>query len=696
MNKVLAYIFTLICFFIGLTTINAQEQYLIDSLKKHNLNESNLEIVVNNNNEISYSFGSIDLDSSLFYSNKAMTLAKKINYKYGLAISFSYTARALLEKTMFKNAIENFNKSLKLFIEIKDSANILDCYRGLTYVYSYGSDQIKSLDYNLKALKIAEQLQDSNSLSTIYNNIGANYTRLGNYESAILYYDKTINIDEQSQDFKNLALSYSNLGILKLENNKLREAASDYNKILKFLPKINNDYVKSYLFLSVSSYYTELSKYDSAKYYIDHANNILTKNLYHHIQLRSYRKEAELYFKQKKYSESILYFDKCLKLSKSIGVSEDFPKIYKMKAEAYSHLNMYQKAYKFSQLANRAVDSLKNKKITGFLAEFEKEQQIKEETEKRLLEQALKDQKVENARIKMKFRFAVAIAIISLMFLTILVVIYFFLRIRQNNKKLKSQHKLINSQKLMLEDNIQKLTLSEKNLKKLNATKDKFFSIIAHDLRSPFNAILGFNEELMSNYDDYDDIQRKHMINLVGTTSQSTFNLLENLLTWARSQSGFIKINKKAYPLKEIVNEGISAYLPAATIKNIIVNNNICEDLRILTDQDSIKIVISNLFNNAVKFSKQNGEINLDCKLNNNMVEICIRDEGIGMSDQIIKELFDIEKNVQRNGTSNEKGTGLGLILCQEFIQKNNGKIWVISQVGKGSEFYFSVPLFED
>ncbi|MDA3853886.1 MAG: tetratricopeptide repeat protein, partial [Bacteroidales bacterium] len=366
-KQVFKYLFTLLLFSIGITTISAEDQDVIDSLKKHNLSESNLKTIVDNDNEISFSFGAIDIDSSLFYSHKAMILAREINYTYGLALSHSYTARAMIEKDRFKNAIEEFNTSIDLFTELEDSANILDCYSGLTYVYSYGSAQMKSLNYSFKALNIAQELQDSLIISTISNNIGTIYTKLGNYDAAIIYYSQSMTIDEQLQRFGYLAISHSNVGILKLENHKIKEAATNYNKVLSLLPKINNPYTNSSLFLSLSSYYTELNNFDSAQYYIDLANTILTLHPYKHLQTKSLRKEAEMLFKQKKYLESISVFDKCLELSTSIGTSAYFPKVYKMKGEAYSHLNMYKKAYQFAQLAMSANDSLQNKKAATFL-----------------------------------------------------------------------------------------------------------------------------------------------------------------------------------------------------------------------------------------------------------------------------------------------------------------------------------------
>ena len=167
------------------------EQFQIDSLQKQNRIESDQEQLVDNYNQIAYLFGGISIDSSLHYSQKGMLLAQEINYDHGLAVSHLYTARALIQDGKLKPAMENFNKALSQFIQERDSVNLLDCYSGMSYLASYESNQLKSLNYNLKALKIAEKLKDTTSLSIRYNNIGAIYKRLDNYELALNYFQKS-------------------------------------------------------------------------------------------------------------------------------------------------------------------------------------------------------------------------------------------------------------------------------------------------------------------------------------------------------------------------------------------------------------------------------------------------------------------------------------------------------------------------
>ena len=682
------------CLFFYLIGLNAQDQKKIDSIKIYNSSLKNEKALVENYNKLAYLFGGINIDSSLFYSTKAMQIAKKIKFRKGLAVSYSNTARGMIENGNVNVALENFDAALELFKEEKDTVNILDCYRGMSYVASYGSSQLKGLDYNLKALNFAKHLKDTVSMATIYNNIGSIYKKLDNYNSSLMYFNKSLDLELSKQKSipSGLAILYSNIGVLKVENNKFKEAKEDYESVKKLLPSVESEYIKSYLFLSLSGYYTGIKDFELAKKYIDSASTISEELNIRQIKSRVYRKKGEWYFYQNLYKESIQYFDKCLKYSKSIKIYEEFPEIYKKQAEAYSKIGLFKKAFYAQQKANSAIDSLKNNSVASFLSDFEDQKRINE-IEKHKFEQTLKDQQLENESNKKKVLINRSIIVILFLLFFIGVVLYYFLKVKKQNLILKQQHETINIQKELLEKNIQNLELKEEKLKKLNATKDKFFSIIAHDLKSPFNAILGFSSLLAENYNSYNDERRKEMINHVEAASKSALYLLDNLLNWALSHRGFIEIKRKNYSLKNLIENGISSYFSAASIKKIKINTLISDDTQICVDKETIKIVFGNLINNAIKFSKKGGEIQITSKVNKNDVVICFKDFGIGMNETIKKGLFKVETNVKRNGTSNEKGTGLGLILCYEFVKKNKGEIWVESIEGSGSSFYVSLPL---
>lgn len=691
-TKILKQAFLLVTLIFGLSTTYAQEEQIIDSLQRQNLIEPDPHVVVDNNNEISYSFGGINIDSSLYYSNLALSQAEVIDYDRGKALSHSYIARGMVDKGEYKSAIEHYNASLAYSVILKDSLNMLLCYRGLSYVNSYASSQLKSLDCAFKALSIAEALQDSTSISIIYNNIGTTYAKLKKYDDAILYYDKTLAIDEQLQHFIDIALTNSNVGMLKINSGRLNQADKNYSRVLEVIPLIDNPYVISTLNLSLASYYTHLEKFDSAAYYINLTNTLLAEYPHGHLKARSIRREAEMHFKQKQYKQSIVLFDKCLSMYNTLEMREEFSEIYQQKAEAYAYLHMYDKAYEFSQLSQNASDSLEIKKTSNFLDEFENEQQ-KKEKEKLLLEQKIRNQEAEYMRIRLSFKFLIAVSIIVVLVLIMLVIIYSFRRIQQKNKQLKRQHTYIKSQKILLEDSVQKLTQSESNLKALNATKDKFFSIIAHDLRSPFNSICGFSTLLKDNVKTYDTKDIEKFLGIIHSSAYNTLNLLDNLLEWAKSQTGQINFNPIKIALSPIIQEVVELSHSAALSKEISLIDNKYEEIEVYADEGMLKTILRNLITNAIKFTPTQGRVSLHTTHLEGQIEITVSDNGVGMDNMKKSQLFQIETNKTTVGTDKEEGSGLGLVLCKELIEKHGGKIWVESEIGKGSSFKFTLPL---
>ena len=244
--------------------------------------------------------------------------------------------------------------------------------------------------------------------------------------------------------------------------------------------------------------------------------------------------------------------------------------------------------------------------------------------------------------------------------------------------------------KLTIYHDITNRKQSEKKLTELNATKDKLFSIIAHDLRSPFSSILGFSELLIKNTDPEKTKQFSELIHL---SAKSAFELLETLLTWARLQSGNITSQPEQLQLFPIVDGIMDLLRNQAELKSISIINAIDHGVSIFADANMINTVIRNLLTNAIKYTGKNGEVSISGKRMHDIIEITVSDNGIGISQENLDKLFKIEHKVSSPGTNNEQGTGLGLILCKEFIEQNGGKIWVESELGKGSRFRFTLPV---
>lgn len=274
--------------------------------------------------------------------------------------------------------------------------------------------------------------------------------------------------------------------------------------------------------------------------------------------------------------------------------------------------------------------------------------------------------------------------------------------IEDKNRILVKQTSELNETNVLLEEKQQyieeqAMAINETNIEltKSNATKDKFFTIIAHDLKNPFNAILGFCELLILKYDKYDDDKRITLISTINESSKQIYRLLENLLQWSRSQTGDIEFKPEEFELAVLVNENISLVENSLLDKNLKIQTKGIENKKVIADRNMITTVIRNLLTNAIKFT-ENGIIRIECEQEDSFIRVKIVDTGIGIDPEKQKELFTISTSRSLKGTRGESGTGLGLLLCKDFIERNKGNITVESEKGVGSTFSFTLPAIND
>jgi signal transduction histidine kinase len=245
--------------------------------------------------------------------------------------------------------------------------------------------------------------------------------------------------------------------------------------------------------------------------------------------------------------------------------------------------------------------------------------------------------------------------------------------------------KRINAEKL--------LEKQAEELIKLNATKDKFLSIIAHDLKNPFNAIIGFSDLMIQSFDDLDNETLLQGLNTIETAAKQAYKLLENLLAWAQNQTGSSPFRPEILNLNSQLEESLKIINSSAKIKGISVVNSIKKSIHIFADKNMLDSILRNLILNAIKFSYKGGKVKISAIEKDQEIRVSVKDYGVGIQPDKQTAIFQIDKQTITLGTENEQGTGLGLILCKDFVLRHNGTIWVESIPGNGSNFIFSLPL---
>lgn len=283
-----------------------------------------------------------------------------------------------------------------------------------------------------------------------------------------------------------------------------------------------------------------------------------------------------------------------------------------------------------------------------------------------------------------------ALSILGIFIIAILVILVFIFYRRWLNYKNKIQH--LEQKMQQLQEANEKLRDSEYAQRTLNATKDKFFSIIAHDLRNPFQALFGISEELYRRIDQLEKDDIKDYGKLIHESTQNLFNLLENLLQWSRTQMGNLKLSPQHLNIRETADDIITLLRTNMIEKGIQLSNEIQKDITAYSDKNVLGTILRNLLSNAVKFTDPGGTIVLKAQLEKDHTVISVSDNGKGIPREYMNQLFDLKGSQIPQGGSGEKGTGLGLILCKELVETSRGEIWVESELGKGSTFYFTLP----
>lgn len=260
--------------------------------------------------------------------------------------------------------------------------------------------------------------------------------------------------------------------------------------------------------------------------------------------------------------------------------------------------------------------------------------------------------------------------------------------------EIKSKNSLLKGKVYTFYD-ITERKFAEKELRELNSSKDRLFSIIAHDLKNPFFGIIGLSNIFVTEYEDLTPDEIKTYSKEINELAGNTYRILENLLDWSRQQTGQMSFSPLRFNLKEAIDYYREIIEPQAKLKGINISANIEEDVYVFADSYMFNTVIRNLVSNALKFTYPGGKILISTKTEGNSVTVSVKDSGVGMDEKTMSKIFKIDEDIKATGTKGERGTGLGLILCKEFVEKNGGKIFIESKVGEGSIFSFTLPVMD-
>ncbi|WP_296623759.1 ATP-binding protein [Marivirga sp.] len=583
------------------------------------------------------------------------------------------------------NKTNNLEKAMSLLIRALDIDEKTENETALifTYIGFYQLfEQVEDYYYGKEFLEKASNLLRNYDLPPlrlyINQNLGYTYYKTGETGKSIEQHQNILQYAKAERIPKIEAKAYADLAYIYTNENEFDKALNHYKSALVTYRRIQSPILEAECLNAIANIYLMQNKLDRAYENYVIALDILKDIENVEAQLAAlYNSVGRYYLKQDNAERALANLKLANPLAQNSQNQELVQETYALLSKAYKALGDYKNALEYSELFKALEDFLQKEKNDRSILKMQSRYSINQK-------QSLIDQ-LELNRIQKEFeleeekRFKnFLIIMVALIAIILLLIFTLFILQRKNNAKLKEANLKVNAQNDELED--------------LNATKDKFFSIISHDLKGPLNSLTSFSGLLMNHTSSLSTEEIQMLAKDLDKSIKNLFTLLENLLQWSRSQTGNIEFTAEEFDLTEMLNENKKLLANQAENKNISIEVKNTKSINAKAHPNSITTVVRNLLSNSIKFTEENGQIKMGVIEENHRYVVKIADNGVGMPKEVANKIFRIDTKHSTQGTAKEKGTGLGLILCKEFVEKNGGEIWVKSEEGKGTIFSFSIP----
>ena len=652
--------------------------------QKKLLLEKNLDTIANNNHKVDF------INNWLYHNYRAnpkeskyyVDLYSKIaqNNDYDLGYGILLIRKALIEQNINKNynqAIIYYNNAQELISEDNQTTEFYTLYLNRGFAYKKNNQlELAVLDF-LKLLKLSDQ--NNNQKMKVYslNYLGLIKKQTRQYYQALNYYKRAIpfldSINKPTLRYNinnNIANVYSILG-------NYNKALEYYKNIISHLKKSPNKIKLAKTYHNIGNCFLEIKNNDLALEYLKLSLQLKEKIGDEKFCITTYSSIGHAYYKLNELDKSLLYHKKSYKIAEKYNVLNLSRNCSREIFKCYTYLNQPDSTIKYFNIYNTTKDSIIQRTNLKQIAEIE----TKYETEKKESQIVLLEKENQRKIIERNSIFV--------LFLLLLSYVVFIVRSYYKNKK---QTRMLSLQNNRIGWHGELLRRKNIDLEESNQTKNKLFQIISHDLRSPLASVSGISKLIpmfiqMEKYNELEDTSK----DLEDSVSR-VLNLTDNLLSWSMNQSGRLPFKPCVISLHNILSGIIETYQSVAQQKKIHLQLITNENMFIRADRPMFETVIRNLLNNAIKFTPCGGVIILGAEEKNNYTEIWLKDSGTGIPADQLPHLFEISNTKSHYGTEGERGSGLGLLLCKDFIEKNKGNIRVESIVEEGSTFTISIP----
>ena len=633
--------------------------------------------------ELSLALQELDSDSALYYANQAEILLTKNDPN--LLLPYLYKRKGKIYEMRMANdrSLVYYRKAYEEFIKADNQQEIGSCALSIGNILYELADFSEAYFFYLQSLNAYEKANDYRGIAMMENNLGTVSHEMGKLDEAKNHYQRAYEIYHENGYVVDECQALNNIGLILYDNQLYDSSLVYFQNVLEIIDslKVTNEesqYVLSAVYNNMALAYGDLGNHQLALDYLRRGLS-MAWSIDDLFNLGSvYTSLGSLFGVMGQQDSALFYLHRALRIATQHGFKSLELDTYEELAVLHANVGNYASAYNWHLRYDTVYKALFNENQAAQMARQRAhyEQELKDSE----IEQLLSETQVQKTLNKLFLVFIVVIIALSLV-------------IAINLRSKKSTNQMLAERNLQLSNALQKLSESELELQNLNRSKDRIFTVVAHDLRNPVAAVNGFSELLHDNFDQFTQETQKEYILQILQGTQHIQSLLENMLIWARSQMKAVKYNPEILSVRNVVDACVKELKPNFDQKKVECLVKVDRKCEVFADKSMMYTVIRNLLMNAIKFSFPGSKIRVTTDNGTEDCSIMIADEGIGIQPEIQEKLFDSNEAISSPGTTGESGSGLGLVICKDFLDRNNGSISVDSEPGNGSTFTVTLPM---
>lgn len=624
-------------------------------------------------------------NKAIEYYTNSLIISEAIEDKLNIASSLHNIGIIYKRQGEFNVALDYYTRSLRIREEIGDKKGIISSLNNIGIIYKYRGNYARAIDYYSRSLKASENIGYKKGIASALNNIGVIYKNQGRFKSAFEYHTRSLIIKEEIGNRKGISNSLHNIGSIYDEQGDYEKAIDYLSRSLVILEEIGDRQEIANSLNYLGNIYKNLKKYAIA---IDFYRRSLT--IYEYLEDKKGSAEtlknlAFIYLNQNNYKKTISLGNKALNLAQEISSAIETMDASHTLSEAFKAIGSYKKALKMHELYIATRDSINSEKnqreILRQEYKYDYEKQ-KNEDEKRRLEEEY------NNKVIRTRNYIIILSGLGILLILLIAAIFYVKSVRKRNKIISSQKEKVENQKEEIQSQADNLKITNDKLIELDHFKESMTGMIVHDLKNPLNAIINASKTF----------SLEKQITIMKQSGKHMLNMVMNILDVHKYEDSEMVLDKKNNSLFEHALNAISEVSFLAKQKSIRIENKISQETGVQSEKEIIERVIVNILTNAIKYTHTNGKISIICQLpnsNKELVIVKITDTGQGIPADKLDKVFDKFAQVEAKKSGKVRSTGLGLTFCKMAIEAHGGEIGVESEEGKGTTFWFSLPLGE-